>query len=68
MAIDMLNMKAQIDWTEKMYGRESPQIRDYTDLNLHRKLDDPPMQSLRAAVDPYSYRGAIRCPSSCCRA
>jgi hypothetical protein len=47
MAIDMLTMKAQLDWTEKMYGQPSDQIRDYTDLNLHRKLDDPPMQTLR---------------------
>jgi PhoPQ-activated pathogenicity-related protein len=56
MVIDMLNMKAQVDWTEKMYGQQSDKISDYTDLNLHQKLDDPPMQTLRAWVDPYSYR------------
>ena len=56
MVIDMLNMKAQVDWTEKMYGQQSDEISDYTDLNLHRMLDDPPMQTLRAWVDPYSYR------------
>ena len=62
MAIDMLNMKAQLDWTEKMYGQQSDQISDYTDLNLHRKLDDPPMQTLRAWVDPYSYRRSFTMP------
>ena len=62
MAIDMLTMKAQLDWTEKMYGQPSDQIRDYTDLNLHRKLDDPPMQTLRAWVDPYSYRRSLTMP------
>jgi PhoPQ-activated pathogenicity-related protein len=62
MAIDMLNMKAQLDWTEKMYGQPSDQISDYTDLNLHRKLDDPPMQTLRAWVDPYSYRRSLTMP------
>ena len=62
MAIDMLNMKAQLDWTEKMYGRQSDQIGDYTDLNLHQKLDDPPMQTLRAWVDPYSYRRSYTMP------
>ena len=62
MAIDMLNMKAQLDWTEKMYGRQSDQISDYTDLNLHQKLDDPPMQTLRAWVDPYSYRRSYTMP------
>ena len=55
MAIDMLNMNpARL--TEKMYGPQSDQIGDYTDLNLHQELDDPPMQTLRAWVDPYSYR------------
>ena len=62
MAIDMLNMKAQLDWTEKMYGQQSDEISDYTDLNLHQKLDDPPMQTLRAWVDPYSYRRSYTMP------
>jgi PhoPQ-activated pathogenicity-related protein len=62
MVIDMLNMKAQLDWTEKMYGRPSEQISDYTDLDLHQKLDDPPMQTLRAWVDPYSYRRSYTMP------
>jgi PhoPQ-activated pathogenicity-related protein len=62
MAIDMLNMKAQLNWTEKMYGQQSDEISDYTDLNLHQKLDDPPMQTLRAWVDPYSYRRSYTMP------
>ncbi|HEY6675216.1 MAG TPA: PhoPQ-activated protein PqaA family protein [Terrimicrobium sp.] len=62
MVIDMLNMKAQLDWTEKMYGRQSDEISDYTDLKLHQKLDDPPMQTLRAWVDPYSYRRSYTMP------
>ena len=62
MAIDMLNMKAQLDWTQKMYGQQSDEISDYTDLNLHQKLDDPPMQTLRGWVDPYSYRRSYTMP------
>jgi PhoPQ-activated pathogenicity-related protein len=62
MAIDMLNMKAQLDWAEKMYGEQSDEISDYTDLKLHQKLDDPPMQTLRACVDPYSYRRRYTMP------
>jgi PhoPQ-activated pathogenicity-related protein len=62
MVIDMLNMKAQLDWTEKMYGRQSDEISDYTDLKLHQKLDDPPMQTLRGWVDPYSYRRRYTMP------
>jgi PhoPQ-activated pathogenicity-related protein len=56
MVIDMLNMKAQLHWTEKVYGRQSEQIHDYTELDLHQKLDDPPMQRLRSWIDPYAFR------------
>jgi PhoPQ-activated pathogenicity-related protein len=62
MAIDMLNMKAQLNWTEKMYGQQSDEISEYTDLKLHQKLDDPPMQTLRGWVDPYSYRRSYTMP------
>ena len=62
MVIDMLNMKAQLDWAEKMYGQQRDEIRDYTDLKLHQKLDDPPMQTLRGWVDPYSYRRSYTMP------
>lgn len=56
MVIDMLNMKAQINWAEKVYGRQSEEIDDYTRLQLHLRLDEPPMIKLRQWLDPYSYR------------
>ena len=62
MVIDMLNMKAQTDWAEKVYGKQSEQINDYTELNLVQKLDQPPMQRLRGWVDPYSYRNRYTLP------
>jgi PhoPQ-activated pathogenicity-related protein len=62
MVIDMLNMKAQLTWTEKVYGQQSEQIHDYTELNLHQKLDDPQMQRLRSWIDPYAYRDRYRIP------
>jgi len=62
MVIDMLNMKAQANWAEKVYGKQSEQIRDYTDLNLIAKMDDPPMKRLRGWVDPYSYRANYNIP------
>ena len=62
MVIDMLNMKAQMQWAEKVYGKQSEQIRDYTDLNLMEKMDDPAMVKLRGFVDPYSYRGRYNMP------
>src|SRR5258705_962751 len=62
MVIDMLNMKAQTDWADKVYGRQSEQIHDYTDLNLVSKLDTPAMKQLRDWVDPYSYRNRYTMP------
>jgi PhoPQ-activated pathogenicity-related protein len=62
MAIDMLNMKVQLQWAEKIYGKQSEKISDYTDLNLHQKLDDAPMQRLRSWVDPYAYRHRYTMP------
>lgn len=62
MVIDMLNMKAQVEWAERMYGKQSEQIRDYTDLNLIARMDDPGMVQLRAWVDPYSYRERYTMP------
>lgn len=62
MVIDMLNMKKQIEWAEKCYGHQSQEISDYTDLNLHLKLDEPRMAQLRSWVDPYSYRERYNIP------
>lgn len=62
MVIDMLNMKAQLAWTDKCYGKQSEQISDYTDLNLHLQLDEPRMVELRGAVDPFSYRARYTMP------
>jgi PhoPQ-activated pathogenicity-related protein len=62
MVIDMLNMKKQVEWAEKCYGKQSEQIHDYTELNLHLKLDEPRMAQLRGWVDPYSYRQRYRMP------
>ena len=60
MVIDMLNMKAQTQWAAKVYGKQSDQIRDYTELNLIDKMDDPAMVKLRGFVDPYSYRARYK--------
>jgi PhoPQ-activated pathogenicity-related protein len=62
MVIDMLNMKAQTEWAEKMYGKQSEEISDYTDLNLIAKMDSPKMKALRSWVDPYSYRNHYTMP------
>jgi PhoPQ-activated pathogenicity-related protein len=62
MVIDMLNMKAQTAWAEKVYGAQSEKIRDYTDLGLIARMDEPGMVRLRGWVDPYSYRQRYNIP------
>jgi PhoPQ-activated pathogenicity-related protein len=62
MVIDMLNMKAQTQWAQKVYGKQSEQIHDYTELNLIEKMDEPRMVKLRSFVDPYSYRTRYKMP------
>ncbi len=62
MVIDMLNMKVQLGWSDRVYGSQSEEISDYTNLNLHLQMDDPSMVALRAAVDPYSYRARYTLP------
>lgn len=55
MVIDSLNMKAQLQWSEQIYGHQSSKLKDYTELNLHRKMDNQAMQQLRSWIDPYAY-------------
>ncbi len=62
MVFDMLNMKAQTQWAEKVYGRQSERIRAYTDLGLTTRMDEPGMVKLRSWVDPYSYRQRYNMP------
>jgi PhoPQ-activated pathogenicity-related protein len=64
MVIDMLNMKAQLAWADRVYGSQSEEISDYTNLNLHLHLqqDDAAMVALRGWVDPYSYRARYTLP------
>lgn len=62
MVIDMLNMKVQTQWAAKVYGKQSEQIKDYSDHDLIDRMDAPPMIKLRGWVDPYSYRGRYNVP------
>ena len=55
MVIDTLNVKVQLQWSEQIYGKQSTKLKDYTELDLHRKLDNEAMQKLRSWIDPYAY-------------
>ena len=60
--IDILNMKAQTQWAQQMYGAQSERIRAYTELRLVERMDDPRMVELRGWMDPYSYRARYKLP------
>ena len=62
MVIDMLNMKTQALWADKVYGKQSEKVQDYSDYNLFEKLDSPPLVKLRGWVDPYAYRQRYNMP------
>jgi PhoPQ-activated pathogenicity-related protein len=62
MVFDILNMKQQVQWAEKMYGRQSEEIQDYVDFNLIAKMDDPAVAEVRNWIDPYSYRDRYTMP------
>jgi PhoPQ-activated pathogenicity-related protein len=62
MVIDVLNMRDQLLWAEKVHGKPSEEISDYTELNLHLRLDEPRMKTLRSWVDPYAYRARYTLP------
>ena len=58
--IDVLNMKAQMEWAQKVHGKQSDKVSDYA--GLVQQIDSPPVQKLRSWVDPYSYRDRFRMP------
>jgi PhoPQ-activated pathogenicity-related protein len=62
MVIDTLNMKAQLQWSEQIYGKQSTKLKDYTELNLHRKIDNETMRKLRSWIDPYAYMPHLTMP------
>ncbi len=62
MVIDMLNMKAQTEWAEKIYGKQSDKVSAYTALKLVEQIDTPPMRQLLGWIDPYSYRTRYTMP------
>jgi len=56
MVIDMLNMRAQLQWSKKVYGKQSEEISEYTEMHFDQRQDEPGMIKLRGWVDPYEYR------------
>ena len=60
--IDMLKIGPQLKHQKAAWGAVSPQIGDYTKLDLPRRLDTDAGRTLQAIVDPYHYRQQLRQP------
>jgi PhoPQ-activated pathogenicity-related protein len=62
MVIDVLNMQAQMAHQRATWGDVSEEIRDYSDLDLPRRLGTEQGRELLSIVDPYSYRDRLTKP------
>jgi PhoPQ-activated pathogenicity-related protein len=62
MVIDMLNVAAQMEHQEAVWGAPSHKIRDYTERNLHKQFRSPGGQALQQIIDPYQYRQQLTQP------
>ena len=62
MVINMLNMRPHMELQKESFGGYSEQIADYTEKGLQDHQDTDRGGSLRAIVDPYSYRGQLPQP------
>lgn len=55
MVIDMLNIGAHLRHQVAVWGNTSDKINDYTERDLHRRLETPPGRQLQQIIDPYHY-------------
>ena len=61
-AIDMLNVPAQIKLQQATFGALSEQVQDYANIDLPGRVNTERGQSLMAMVDPYRYRADLNQP------
>ena len=62
MAIDMLNLQAQIELQRATFGELSEEVRDYADIDLPGRIDTDLGRKLLEIVDPYNYRARLTQP------
>lgn len=62
LVFDMLNMKAQTELAAKTYGAQSEKIKNYTELGLVERIDEPRTAQLRKWIDPYEYKEKLTMP------
>ncbi len=62
MVIDVLNMGQHLKHQSDVWGKFSNQIDDYTERNLHEKMQTEQGRELLKIVDPFNYRAALTQP------
>lgn len=62
MVIDVLNMQKHLEHQKRVWGGFSTEINDYTERGIQNHLASEAGKSLRAIVDPYTYRHRIKQP------
>jgi PhoPQ-activated pathogenicity-related protein len=62
MVIDVLNMRAQMDHQRATWGEFSDEIRDYSALDLPKRLKTERGEALLSMVDPFQYRQRLTQP------
>ena len=61
-AIDMLNIPAQIELQRATFGALSEQVQDYVNIDLPGRVGSERGRNLMAMVDPYLYREDLNQP------
>lgn len=62
MVIDVLNMQEQMNYQLEFWGKYSPMIQDYTNLQIQDRMEEGAGTKLSRMVDPYTYREKITIP------
>lgn len=62
LVIDLLNLKQSFQRHYMAYGNWSPAVRDYVDISLDKKCNDPSFTKLMSFVEPFSYNERFTMP------
>ncbi|MEN8187556.1 MAG: PhoPQ-activated protein PqaA family protein, partial [Bacteroidota bacterium] len=62
MVIDVLNMPVSLDYHIEAWNEYSPQIEDYTKLEIPQQVRTNDGDAITTMVDPYSYRKSLTMP------
>lgn len=62
LVIDMLNLKPSMEHHFRTYGRWAIALRDYIDIGIQKRWEDPKLDALLAIEEPYAMRHRLTMP------